>query len=310
MPSSRIVSTVSYLCCSRYEHHFKVLLGVIPVVMTNYYRASELWFYNYFYFLFNFIYRYILIKNKAGIQLCCTQTSRKSWTFPLTWSPRAVWSQVTGQLLLACLCMSRHSLPSIWAVGFLGGQIFSLPCGYTIGLRKLSCDLGVQSQVSPPKLWGLLLFLCEAFLRRGGGGVVVPRDPRHNSGQAKKEGSELGSGECLLLFKCASPSCWRERVGKAFPEGEKSGCGRNILAKKKIGKLASKSVSPKNKKNCILWGLMAKLSYVPLPSCKTQNTLLPSPTPALPLPCWHSTGAAAGGPSVVPILLSAPHLLH
>lgn len=45
--------------------------------MTNYYRASELWFYNYFYFLLYFIYRFILIRNKAGIQLHCIWTTGK-----------------------------------------------------------------------------------------------------------------------------------------------------------------------------------------------------------------------------------------
>ena len=47
----------------------KVLLGAMILLkqlffMTSYLRASELWFYNYFYFLLNFIYRYILIRNK------------------------------------------------------------------------------------------------------------------------------------------------------------------------------------------------------------------------------------------------------
>lgn len=65
-----------------------------------------------------------------------------------------------------------------------------------------------------------------------GWGVAVPRNPRRNSGQAKRKGHEQSSGECLLLFKFASPSCRRERVGKAFLEEKKSGCGRNVLAKK------------------------------------------------------------------------------
>lgn len=50
------------------------------MAVTSNYRASELRFYNYFYLLFNFIYRYGLIRKKAGIKLHCTQTSGKLQT--------------------------------------------------------------------------------------------------------------------------------------------------------------------------------------------------------------------------------------
>lgn len=57
-------------------------------------------------------------------------------------------------------------------------------------------------------------------------------------------------------------------------------------------------------------GAYGKTVPCPPPTLQKSEHLVPPFTSALPLPCWHFTGAAAARPSLVPILLSALHLLH
>lgn len=88
------------------------------------------------------------------------------------------------------------------------GKFFSFSYGYSVQPKKLPCDVGVQPRLvpetlraAPMPLWGLPA-LTRACPFKGG------------------EGSELGSGEFLLLFKFAFPICWRESSDKAFWCGE------------------------------------------------------------------------------------------
>lgn len=97
---------------------------------------------------------------------------------------------------------------------------------------------------------------------------------------------------------------------------------KHSCKKKKIGKLTSKSVSPKNEKNNLhcVWAYGTDLSaclQVPLPLCETQNTCIPHPglqcppTPHTSLSvgwccCWRALCYASTYVCSQPVLLACP----
>ena len=82
----------------------KVLLGAMILLkqlfyMTSYLRASELWFYNYFYFLLNFIYRYILIRNKPVYTIVHRQMEDYEHLYSTVWTANIIKSKVDESMM-------------------------------------------------------------------------------------------------------------------------------------------------------------------------------------------------------------------
>lgn len=82
----------------------KVLLGamILPkqlFYVTSYLRASELWFYNYFCFLLNFIYRYILIRNKPVYTIVHRQMGDYEHLYSTVWTVDIIKSKLDESMM-------------------------------------------------------------------------------------------------------------------------------------------------------------------------------------------------------------------
>lgn len=78
-------------------------------------------------------------------------------------------------------------------------------------------------------------------------------------------------------------------MGKAFPEGEKSGCGRNILAKKKNRKAGFQIGESKEQEELHFVGSYGKTVLCPPPILQNSEHLAPlsHPGPATALLALH-----------------------
>ena len=112
----------------------KVLSGamILPkqlFCVTRYFRASELWFYNYFYFLLNFIYGYILIRNKPVYTIVHRQVGDYDHLYSTVWTANIIKSKVD-------VSMMKVKLPKLLILIIMLKSIYSI---YYILNNKIKC---------------------------------------------------------------------------------------------------------------------------------------------------------------------------
>lgn len=131
----------------------KVLLGAMILLkqlfyMTSYFRASELWFYNYVYFLLNFIYRYILIRNKSVYAIVHRQVGDYEHLYSTVWTAIIIKSKVDESMMkvkLPKLLILITMLKSIYSIYYILNNKIKCICVSALFAYLMKIHLGWRS---------------------------------------------------------------------------------------------------------------------------------------------------------------------